>query len=268
MLIASKILDYTTYFDYSKLKFKTEDELNAYMSKYEENTSTESLSNYKDSYLRKFLNNEFYNRAFKNDSRGQNQVVKTSIDNSPKSMGLDSYTNTNTSNIYMFGDLSSTEDYFFPLSTRESYKFNNTGYTWQLNTSYDKDFTPTSSYKNSKYFKYSATDSALANLLNAYKGSIGSGANSLRYSYYLRSQAVAGANEIGNTFGTIAVASGNQTCIGDPSLDKYKGDKVYDYWSILDEKDTNGYIQFDLSDVVNGVLPAFYCKTNFWSTKW
>lgn len=268
MLIASKILDYTTYFDYSKLKFKTEEELDAYMSKYEENTSTESLSNYKESYLRKFLNNEFYNRAFKTDSRGQAQVVKTSIDNSPKSMGLDSYTNTNTSNIYMFGDLSSTDDYFFPLSTMESYKFNNTGYTWQLNTSYDKDYTPSNSYENSKYFKYSATDYALANLLNTYKGSISNSSNSLRYSYYLRSQTVAGATEIGNNFGTIAVAGSYFNCIGDPNLDKYKGDKVYDSWSILDEKDTNGYIQFDLSGVVNGVLPAFYCKTNFWSTKW
>ena len=269
LLIANKILDYTTFIEYSKVK--TEEDYNKWMNQYDvsETGSTNlAATNYSSSYLRHFLNNEFYNELFKfdfentvNDSQ-KNCVAETEISNSIDSTGIklqgnDYYMHNLDKN---FNNYQSTQDKFFALSYQELSAFKNGYYQTSMNNWATRDYQYTNELSNaaSKFFTTSSTDYAKFTYFSKYKSASTNKLNE----FFLRSPAVQ------YTSNAFQLRTYQFTYVRGNNIMNhvYTSDIFHSFnGSFPTEKDSQGYALLDYSEQACGVLPAFTPTCAFWS---
>lgn len=263
MLISSKILDYTNYFNPEVLGIKSSSEVT---SKVNSNiTKTGGPSNYANSNLNSFLNNEFYNELFFEDIENNttyriDAMQETTISNNYTSWGATS-SNISPSNYKDSSLQDSLKTKIFALSYEEANKFNNIYYdsrnegSWSLGSYHETDTTASSSF-----FNYEVTGYAKFKYFNTYKKLP---AGNKFNEYYLRSTGLS-YNKTSQTFNLntsqVPVASGS-------SADRYVSLKTIftDPNALKSGTNIDGTWKYDMSNYVSGVVPAMYASYPYWS---
>ena len=266
MLIASKILDYTNYFNPEAINLTnglTSSQINYKLTEY--SNANGGPSSYSLSNLNSFLNNEFYNELFQEDIKNKTNIRTGVIDtakisNTSKTWGAtsDTFTSLNTKL-----EESVTDKKIFALSYEEANKFNNVYYdsrnegNWSLGNYHETNTTA-----SSKFITYEVTGYAKFKYLNTYKKLP---ANKKFNEYYLRSSGIS-YNNSNKKFSVnpykVPVASGSAS-------DRYISLKdifTTNPSSIKTGSTSQGYWTYDMSDYVSGVVPAMYASYAFWST--